>query len=376
LFFSYDGINADTNRTPGYPLLLALFYALGGDNSVVVIAQVILVAVKLFVVYQILKLLGVSFRLAFLSLFLIVISLTSFELQFTILTEAFFGSLIIFSFYFFVKFVKFGARFYDFAIFSALFNYAILVRPILIYFGLLLCVALLIAAALKKIKLSIFFIFFIAYLLCCGGWIARNYVQTGVAKYCTNAAGDQYFAWILEYDSTSVNDPRAVVRDLFNEKYPSETIDDLNPAQRAVLLGSVAKEYISARPIAYIAKCFTGLFREMFGPTEVAGRLVGFSLSKPIGFIGFIYIFYLCGVYALYFAGVLAQKLKFDITQTYIFALSAYLLVASAAPGHARYRDPWWQLVIIGAIVSAPFIKKRFYELKNFIKIKCFQRAL
>ncbi|MDR2152824.1 MAG: hypothetical protein LBO72_08385 [Helicobacteraceae bacterium] len=311
-----------------------------------------------------------------LGVFLIVASLTSFELQFAILTETFFGFLIVLSFYFLLRFIKLGGHFYDFAIYAALFNYALFVRPILVYFAAFLCVAFLVAALLKKIKFSAFFTFFIMFALCYGGWITRNYIQTDVAKYSTNAAGDQYFAWILEYDSLADKDPRAAVRDIFNEKYPSETIAHLNPSQKAALLGEVAKDYIKQRPIDYIGQCFMGLFRELFGPTEVAGRQIGFSLTRSIGVFGFIYIFYLCGIYALYLAGIAAQKFKLDIAQVYIFILSAYLLVASAPPGHSRYRDPWWQLIVIGAIALAPIVKERFLELKNFIKTKCFQKTL
>jgi 4-amino-4-deoxy-L-arabinose transferase-like glycosyltransferase len=184
-FLSRDGVNPEYSRTPGYPLFLALVYFLGGTNMTVLIIQMALMTLKVYLFYRTLLLAGTPPRLALLGTTFLLINVPSYGYSFSVISEPLFGFLLLLSLYLLVKYLYCGRRYIFFLAFSLTINYALLTRPILLYFNLLLCVALLVLAVMKKVPRKCFAAFFVCWAVMFVGWSLRNYAHSSVFIFTT-----------------------------------------------------------------------------------------------------------------------------------------------------------------------------------------------
>jgi 4-amino-4-deoxy-L-arabinose transferase-like glycosyltransferase len=130
-FFSADGTLPEYNRTPGYPLFLALIYALGGSNSMVVIVQILLSSLGLYIFYSILIMLKTPKRITLMASAFLLLNTAQYEYSFRILTEFLFGFFLLLAIFFLIKYLQ-NKKAAHFFVFSFAINYALLIRPILI----------------------------------------------------------------------------------------------------------------------------------------------------------------------------------------------------------------------------------------------------
>jgi hypothetical protein len=379
---SLDGVTPDYFRTPGYPLVLALVYGLGGGNTAVVIIQILLSTFKLYLCYRILIMLRTGPKWALFGTALMLFNTTSYKYSLHVLSESLFGFLIILSLYLFVRYLCRGRNPWIFLAFSVALNYALLTRPILIYFNLLAAAALLVCFILKKIPLRCFIIFFLCFSLVFGGWSYRNYRHSSVFIFSTVQALNTVY-WNCSsltafMEHTSVEEAQAYHVRALEEQYPQIADFAFADPRVSVLWGKYGKAYIGAHLPQYLLINLYGLVKELFGPVWFnrviigpAGVLTAFSLSP--GYLAalvlcLLYLAYHGVIYLGYVLGLILNRKNVDVVQVLIFLLSAYLAAASAVLGYSRFRDPYFPLLVLGTACNGRVVWKWFRGLVKIPK--------
>jgi hypothetical protein len=352
--FSIDGITPDYSRTLGYPLFLALVYALGGNNTLLIFIQILLATLEIYLFYRILLIAGTLQKHALVGAGLLLFNLTSYQYSWNISPDFLFGFLLTLALYFLVKYFQDKRWFSNFALFTLVFNYALLVRPILVYFNMLVIVVLIIFWSYRKISGKCPFIFALCFLLCWGGWSYRNYKHSGVFIYSTISNYNMlkyncppitaYLEKISEKSSAQYHDQK------FAQKYPETA--ELNNAQLSLLQKEYGLEFIKSHPFVFGLLSLLGLFGTLLGPSKTF--IFGILSLIPAYFISGLYITYLVGIYILYLAGLVKNyKKSLNLIQSYIFLLSSYLVIPGAIMANSRFRAPFFTLLVLEAVLNS-----------------------
>jgi len=243
----------DALRTPLYPLLIALAYAVGGQAPVAVVAvQVLLSALTVWMTY------ALGMRLlprpaALIGAFLMAISLESITQSFFILTETFFAFLFLAMMLTLVRAIQ-EDRLGWLAASGALLGLAVLCRPVGLYFAILPAVSFLFEKRrwLERLaRVGIWLGLFLAVLF---PWLLRNISVLGVPTIST--AGSHT---LLYYDAASLEadlrgtDETTVREEMFlrvDRELAARGLED-TPINRDRLQGEMAREIILAHPFRY-----------------------------------------------------------------------------------------------------------------------------
>jgi 4-amino-4-deoxy-L-arabinose transferase-like glycosyltransferase len=361
-FFSLDGIVPEYSRTPGYPLFLASIYALGGNDSAAVIVQIFLSSLGLYVFYRILLMVGTPKHIALLASVFLLFNTTQYEYTFRILTEFLFGFFLLLAVYFLVKYLQ-SKKAVFFFLFSFAMNYALLIRPILIYFNMLTLAVILICLILKKIRLKCFCFFLAFFVIFFCGWSYRNYIHSSVFIYSTiqNHNVKDYYCRMITADIDGITESEALVyhNEIFRREYPEAVDGSLNVAQVSVLEGKYGTTYLMAHFPQYVKLNVTGFFKMMLRPGIRTYLENVFHNGGIAWLLSALIVLYLVTVYILYILGLLVSRKKMDVPQLYIFLLCGYLAAASAVLGISRLRAPFFPLLMLGAAVNFETLKNR-----------------
>jgi 4-amino-4-deoxy-L-arabinose transferase-like glycosyltransferase len=365
-FFSSDGVKPEYYRTPGYPLFLALIYWFGGNDTAIVIVQIVLLTVKVYLSYRILLLLHTPQRLALMGAVLLLFNIQSYGYSFAIQTEPLFGFFLVVSLYFLVKYLYHGKNHWNFLAFSIACNYALLIRPILMYFNMLTIIALLIFFVLKRIPFRCFSLFSLCFILIFCGWSYRNYKHSSVFIFSTipKDSMQRYYAPIV---TAHINHIKADVRGyiegatdyhekMFLREYPEALDPSLNEAQVAMLRGKYGTSFIKAHFKEYMWVNITGLVNMLFTPFQTTLLLKASALSPKLFLLKLVqwfHLLYICLIYAVYIAGLVKNNTKYRAVQISIFLVSGYLAAAAAIFATNRYRDPFFPLLILSAFSNS-----------------------
>jgi hypothetical protein len=370
-FFSSDGINANYLRTPGYPIFLAVIYILKGNDTTVIIAQIILMVIKLYLFYRILIMLYTPKKLSLLGSLLSLCSIQSYGYSFAIMTEPLFGFFLILALYFFVKYFKSDKNSWIFIAFSLSLNYALFIRPILMYFNMLVCLILLIGFIIKKIQFKCFAIFTLCFAVVFGGWSYRNYFHSGVFIFSTVqksnmlgsyapiiTAGSEYMkshdVWGFIEGATDYH------REIFLQQYPEVKEGNLNGAQISILQGKYGSQVIKNNFLEYIKVNIIGFYKMMLSPGFGGGSalsIVQRPMMQPIiqGLI-LLSLVYVVIIYLLYLIGLITVFKNHDFLQIGIFFLCGYLAIPGAIFAIGRFRDPFFPLLLLSAVSNSGII--------------------
>ena len=310
-------------------------------------------------------------KLSLFGAFLLLCNIQSYGYSFAIITEPLFGCFLILSLFFLVKYIGNGKNTRDFFVFSLSLNYALLIRPILMYFNMLVCLVLLIVFIVTKKQFRCFALFTLCFLFIFGGWSYRNYIHSGVFIFSTVAKVNSqlHYAPIITAGSqyAKTHDVTGIIEgvteyheEMFLKDYPEVKDGNLNMAQIAVLQGEYGSRFIRAHLSEYIMCNITGFFKMMFTPfkqTDLFDRYSTLS-AKSIIVNGaqLIYLVYIIIIYVLYLAGLAIGFKKHDDIQIGLFLLCGYLAVAGAIFGTARFRDPFFPLLLLSAISNSGII--------------------
>jgi 4-amino-4-deoxy-L-arabinose transferase-like glycosyltransferase len=361
-FFSPDGILPEHNRTPGYPLFLALIYALGGSNSMVVIAQILLSSLGLYVFYNILIMSETPKHITLMASAFLLLNTAQYEYSFRILTEFLFGFFLLLAIFFLVKYLQNKKAAYFF-LFSFAINYALFIRPILIYFNLLTIVVILICLILKKIRLACFCFFLVLFIAFFCGWSYRNYLHSSVFIYSTiqNHNVKDYYCRMITADIEGIteDEARAYHNEMFRREYPEAADGSLNAAQVSVLEGKYGTAYLMAHFSRYVKLNVVGFFKMMLRPGIRSYLMNVFHNNGIVWLLSALTVVYLVIVYILYILGLFVNRKRVSVPQLYIFLLCGYLAAASAVLGISRLRAPFFPLLALGAAVNFETLKNR-----------------
>jgi 4-amino-4-deoxy-L-arabinose transferase-like glycosyltransferase len=368
-FFSNDGISAELNRTPGYPLFLALIYELGGGNSTVVVVQILISAIGIYLFYRTLILTGTPAKTAVLGTTLLLINSATYEYTFRILTESLFGFCLMLSVYFLARFCYKEKHFLSFVLFAVALNYALLIRPILIYFNMFLSLCILVLFILRKIKFRYFAVFAVFFISVFFGWSYRNYRHSSVFFYSTiqNYNLKNYNSTLLTADIENISEEeaRSYHDEQFRIEYPDKMTAGLNNAEFSLLEGKYGSAYIKTHFAEYIKLNIKGLFKMMLRP-GVRNYLDSLTSNTVVSQLLFLSIVgYLFLTYFFYIFGLVINRNQINIVQIFIFFLCGYLAAASAALGISRLRAPFFPLLLLSAVSCFPAVKDWGMVLKQ-----------
>jgi hypothetical protein len=361
--FSQDGVNPDYIRTPGYPVFLALIFMLGGNVETAAIVQILLVTLGVFLVYKTLLLLKVRVNPALAGAAVFLFDIGSYRYASTILSETLFKVSLICSLYFLVKYFVSGEKFCHFLIFAVFINYALLIRPILIYFNILLAAAVIVLFAVKKVRFKTAAAYLLCFAIVFAGWSYRNYRHSSVFIYSTIQNNN-----LMYYDSRvltqtterlSEEDAFAYHESRFDLEYPDAKSSGLNEAQLSILRSKYGARYLKDHFSLYLRQYAMGLFKLMISPHRDM-TMKFFPNSRFAAYsVCLFYMMLLAALWVLYIGGLALNYKKIDMPQLFILLLCGYLAAAGASGGFFRFRDPIFPLILIGAVCNGKIVIER-----------------
>jgi hypothetical protein len=359
-FFSTDGTTPDYNRTIGYPLFLTCIYAFNGNNVFVVFSQILLATLEIYLFYRILSIAGAAQKYALLGSGLLLFNLTSYQYSWNIAPDFLFGFLLTLALFFLTRYFYGNRRFSDFALLTIILNYALLVRPILVYFNMLIIAVLIAFWLFRKISGKCPLIFVLCFLLCWGGWSYRNYKHSGVFIYSTISNYNilkyncpPITAWL---EKTSEKDASEYHDKMFAQKYPEAY--KLNNAELSLQQKAYGLEFIRTHFSTFVLLSIFGLFGTLFGVSKTF--LFTTFPAAPAYLLSGLYLIYLSSIYFLYIAGLLKNWRKsLNLLQFYILLLSGYLAIPGAIMANSRFRAPFFTLILIGMTLNLDHFFRR-----------------
>jgi hypothetical protein len=367
--FSQDGVNPDYIRTPGYPLFLALIFMLGGNIETAAIVQIALSTLGVFLVYKTLLRLNIPVNLALAGAAVFLFDIGSYRYASSILSETLFKVSLICSLYFFVGYFVSGKKFGYFIAFAVFINCALLIRPILIYFNILLAAAAVVLFVLKRERLRTSAAFLLCFALVFAGWSYRNYRHSSVFIYSTIQNNNRMY-WDSRVltertERISEEDAFAYHESRFDEEYPDAKSSGLNEAQLSVLRAEYGSRYLKSHFSLYLRQYAAGVFKLMISPHKDIVMNV-FPNSRFAAYsVCTIYMALLAALWVLYIGGFALSYKRIDMPRLFVFLLCGYLTAAGAVGGYSRFRDPVFPLLLIGAVCGAKTIIERMSADKS-----------
>jgi 4-amino-4-deoxy-L-arabinose transferase-like glycosyltransferase len=335
-----DFLWSDGNRTPGYPLMLALIYALGGNNVAVVILQTLLSALRIYLTWKILIELKIGQKLVLLGTVMQMGDLLSYRYDYSILTECLFCFLVLLTLWFIVLYYSRAQKSIYLCIAGIILNYALLTRPVLTYFNMLLCIVLIIMTIKKVLPVSCCITFLISFIVAYFGWSYINYINYSNFSFSIQGT------WLMD---SIVEEIEKISGKHFDSESTSEVI------------------YILKHLPSFILLEIKGFLATMF----VAGKIENYL---PANYHILVFLFksmlniFMALVLIFYFAGIFINHKKAVVIRWFIFCLSAYLAIVCAPWFTYRYRIQFLQLLIIGATFDLiPVIHWFFARFKKRI---------
>jgi len=377
-FFSRDGVNVNYDRTPGYPFFLAAIYFLGGSDITVIIIQILLTVISVYLFYRILVMWNTPKRLSLFGTILFLFYFQMLQSTFSIMSESLFSFFLMLSLYLLVVYFKNGKKPLIFLAFSMSLNYALLVRPILMYFNMLVCIALLAAFIVKKMHFKCFALFGLCFTVVFGGWSCRNYLHSGVFTFSTIQKINMqvYYPTIVTARINKISDAEfwdyvggAALdyhNEMFFQEYPEAKDGNLNAAQIAILQGKYGSRFIRNNFPEFMKANIVGFMKMMLPPGFVPFD-VSLVTRKPmlqhfLRVIFFMGLAYIIIIYFLYLLGLGVIFKKRDAVQICIFLLCGYLAIPGAILCTPRFRVPFFPLLLLSAVSTSGIIMRRLSQ--------------
>jgi hypothetical protein len=345
-FFSQDGANADFFRTPGYPLFLSAFLFFSKRLIFVQIGQIILSCATLSMIYGTILTVSQNKKWALTGCLLFAFDLMHYRYDITILSETLFCFLLSLSLLSMSLFIA-KRKNYHFLTFSISLNYALFTRPILVYFNILVCVALFVLAYKQKIQYKQAFVFITLFFLTFAGWSLRNYRHGGVFIYSTvrNYNLLYFDSALLKAGMENIGEIKAR-QELDKEFKNAYDTQGLTEAQKSVLYAKAGRQYLNAHKLAYLRRNIKGAKVLLFHVERPSSR----PRDRIIRYCSYICLFIL---YCFYGFGFLRKFTRRDLTiiDLFIATLCLYLVLASASVGYPRFRVPFMPLMLAGVFL-------------------------
>lgn len=341
-------------RTPGYIFFLAAVLSVtSGSEMAVVVIQILMWIAATIAIYYIVSGMTDKKYCGVLACLLYSANVSAYKYNGSILTDGFFSCVLIFAMFYFYRYMQVSKCRYIVGTF-ALLMYALLVRPQLTYFCMILVVVLIVCAVVKKVSWKIAILYGSMFLLMYGGWMVRNYSYYEGWMYSSVQDYNYmyYYApgvYILAEDGSTREEAIEYLENEFEVTYPDyENYNDMELAHAQKEIGC---SYIKQHPLEFVELLFEGLFIEMFGSGTtflegmIDSALCRLALSAFVA--GTLLLTYL--IYAVGFLKNITRQKVFD----WLILLSAmYLMASTAMVGYSRFRLAFYPLCIVGAFIS------------------------
>lgn len=343
-----DGDAPTLYRTPGYLLYLALMYWLTGSDYGVVIPQIFMAIAISYMVYYLVSNISKKKSLGCIAVLFIILDVSIYQHTICILTDIMFSFLLVLSLFFLYKYTVSNS--YKDILFCFLsINYALAVRPQILYLNIMINVALLILVLMKKVSVKVFLTYVVLFNIIFVDWSYRNYVNIGEFSY-TPIRNKDYYKYYAPYtymqeNSASLSQANEYLRGELLAKYPNyESLDGMAQINAKADIG---KAYVYSHMGSFIICNFKGLFYEMCLDNMDIIESIHMSQSAKL-WIGRFFEGFLVLSYLIYAYGFLKNITKHDWLDWLILIVVMYLMASTAIVGQARYRLAFYPLSIIG----------------------------
>lgn len=277
--------DAETYRTPGYPLFVALVQLLTGGIGVISLFQIILMAISAFIVYFLIIEISPTYK----NIALFVAALFVFDpsvlygTQF-LTTESLYTLPLLLSMYFIVK--KTASSFLSYGLAGIFLGLSALVRPsgfyMVVPFGIWLIICLCKTNDRKHLLVQSG-IFFLGLLIITLPWTIRNGVRTGVYEFSSLSTYNTMFnipVYLSYRDKRAIEDIRADLDKMMGGLTDTEKRDSRNGALMRKIEWNILKPSFLHYTFFHVSKSANFFFSP--GLKLDANALKGFWEGQPI----------------------------------------------------------------------------------------------
>lgn len=350
-----DGILLDTHgnpilsRTPGYIWFLALVWKLIGYNELaIVIIQIFMVLAMTIMISYLVKEISHKNILGCIASLFYICDAAVYGYCRCILTDTMFPFLLVLSLLMFYKYLN-NKKILYFTLSVFFLNYAMLVRPQIMYYNMIIALVSIILFIIKKLRWKECLIYLLIFTIAYGGWSLRNLNVNGEAMFSSIRDISYYRFYAPEIysikESVSTDEAQEVFSKKLMEKYPN--YDELTLIEQVHAEKDIGKSYIDNHIVEYLIMNIKGLFSEMVAP-----GLIYISLWNLPHKIYLVVVFSVAGIlllsYCIYALGFLKNIKRWTFWDWLILLTVMYLMASTAVLGNSRYRMAFYPLSLIG----------------------------
>lgn len=339
-------------RTPGYILFLAGIYKFFGEqDGVVVFLQCVMCILNSCMLFYCIKKITGKNLFAVIGVFFYTMDLAVYFNALSIMTDVFFSFLLLAAMTFFIRWM-YEKRFRYFLYAIIIINYALLVRPQLMYLSILFVFVLLGGSVIKSVPWKATLFYFCCFIIVFGGWLMRNYKEYDKFTYTTIRDVNVFsFDAMLTYsmkEGVSEEEASLAMNNKLYQAYPQ--IDSMKYMEQLNAKKEVGNTYLKENFGYYILVNLKGLVTETIAPgmTGISRLNLSEFEEKIIAILhsGLLLVSYF--IYGFYFLKNLCKLKGIDWM---IFVIAAYLMISSAAVGYSRFRLSFYPFILLGGLI-------------------------
>jgi 4-amino-4-deoxy-L-arabinose transferase-like glycosyltransferase len=353
-------------RTPGYPALIRMVYAVAGQRPwVIVLVQIAIGVATVGLVYVLAgRLLGpATAPWAALALAVDPISIL---LVNSVQPEVFFTLLLVGGSYLWVRGFQAGSWGWGAAA-GIVFGIAALVRPIGLYLpAILIPLGLILHGGAWKRRLAFAFALLLAFSAPVGSWIAHNAEATGVPTLSTvesiNLLYYRAAGALAEDEGISLMEARTRLQQALDQRVGPH----LNEAERSQVASSIAVETLLRHPVGAVKSWIRGAVFLLGGPgRDELLRLVGISSRTRATSIALVALEFL--VYGMILAGAtwgvvaLVRERKWRQLTPVLGVIVYFVIISSGPEAYSRFRTPMMPFLALLAGYGYKAVSTRFH---------------
>lgn len=339
-------------RTPGYPLIISIFYKLFGENNLPIIILQIIMSVMIIIMIYYMVSIYINRATGILACVLYLSDFPEHVYTVRILTDLPFSFFVTLALFLLVKYVN-KKKMYNYILACIVINYAMLVRPNIMYFNMILAIVLAALAIIRKINWKKAVIYIVLFVMSYGGWSARNMYYYGAPMFTSIRDESTYafYAPLMYQKEYKCSEEEALkyFESLLDDKYPD--YNGMSRIQQVKAANDVGTTYIREHFKYYLYINIIGLFKEMFGPNgENIDLLPVSSIVKLL--IKLCVSGTLILTYLIYGLGFFVNVKRWQWIDWLILILTVYFMASTAVLGYNRFRMAFYPICVVGAFIS------------------------
>ncbi len=372
---------AETLRTPIYPMVLAACRLIGEDSLLLpFLIQVLLDLLIVKLLYQHVSALF-DHRIAVLAALLKVFDVDAILSLYALMSETVFV-LLFFAAYRLLVEPASRAESWRYLSAGALLGLAALTRPVGLYIGFLLVIGAVVVAWWRGASVRAPALAVASFALCTVPWMARNAHEYGPLVFSTSSGYNLLFENALYLQANAEHTSIEVLERSYKERYD---VYAANPPAQAERMRHESISIIAAHPFAFIKGCLLATVGRMLAPnrqeigTIVQGRWVSSGAperlyrdglteairhyaARPGGQVGLLILPYLAMLWAAYGIGLMTSWR--DPRSLLNFTIVAYFLSIPLMLLIGRLRLPAMPFVYVYAAVGMHALIAKWQQLR------------